>query len=36
MDTSFEHTVFDSVREKMKRVIRELEKPQEGLENFSR
>ena len=33
MDPVFEHSVFDSVREKVKRVIRQLEKPQEALEN---
>ena len=33
MDPIFEHTVFDSAREKMKRFIRLLEKSQEPLEN---
>ena len=33
MDPIFEHPVFDSAREKMKHVIRQLEKPQEALEN---
>ena len=33
MDPNFEHPVFDSAREKMKRVIRQLEKPKEALEN---
>ena len=33
MDPIFEHGVFDSVREKMKRFIRHLEKSQEALEN---
>ena len=33
MDPIFEHPVFDSAREKMKRVIRQLEKSQEALEN---
>ena len=33
MDPIFEHPVFDSAREKLKHVIRELEKPQEALEN---
>ena len=33
MDPIFEHPVLDSAREKMKRVIRQLEKPQEALEN---
>ena len=33
MDPIFEHTVFDSAREKVKRVMRQLEKSQETLEN---
>ena len=33
MDQIFEHPVFDSAKEKMKRVIRQLEKPQEVFEN---
>ena len=33
MDLIFEHSVFDSAREKMKRFIRQLEKSQEALEN---
>ena len=33
MDPIFEHPVFDSAREKMKRFIRQLEKSQEALEN---
>ena len=33
MDPIFEHPVFDSTREKTKRVIRQLEKPREALEN---
>ena len=33
MDPIFEHPVFDSAREKVKRVIRQLEKPREALEN---
>ena len=33
MDPIFEHPVFDSAREKVQRVIRRLEKPQEVLEN---
>ena len=33
MDPIFKHRVFDSAREKMKRVIRQLEKSQETLEN---
>ena len=33
MDPIFEHPVFDSAREKMKRFIRQLEKSQESLEN---
>ena len=33
MDPIFEHPAFDSAREKMKRVISQLEKPQEALEN---
>ena len=32
MDPIFEHLVFDSVREMVKRVIRQLKKPQEFLE----
>ena len=32
MDPIFEHPVFDSASEKVKRVIRQLEKPQETLE----
>ena len=31
MDRIFEHPVFDSAREKVKRVIRQLEKPQEDI-----
>ena len=34
MDGIFEHPVFDSDREKMKRFVRQLEKSQEALENF--
>ena len=34
MDPIFEHPVFDSAREKMKRFIRQLEKSQEALENL--
>ena len=34
MDPVFEHPVFDSAREKMKRFIRQLEKLQEVLENL--
>ena len=34
MDPIFEHPVFDSAREKMKRFIRQLEKLQEALENL--
>ena len=34
MDPIFEHPVFDSAREKMKRFIRQLEKLQEVLENL--
>ena len=33
MDPIFEHPVFDSAREKLKRGIRQLEKSQERLEN---
>ena len=33
MDPIFEHPVFDSVREKMERFIRQLEKSQEAFEN---
>ena len=33
MDPLFEHPAFDSARERLKRVIRHLEKPQEALEN---
>ena len=33
MDPIFEHPVFDSAREKLKRVIRQFKKPQEALEN---
>ena len=33
MDPIFEHPVFDSPREKMKRFIRQLEKSQEAFEN---
>ena len=33
MDPIFEHPVFDSAREKVKLVIRQLEKSQEALEN---
>ena len=33
MNPIFEHLVFDSAREKMKRFIRQLEKSQEALEN---
>ena len=33
MDPIFQHPVFDSATEKMKRFIRQLEKPQEALEN---
>ena len=36
MDPIFEHPVFDSAGEKMKRFIRQLEKPQEALENPGR
>ena len=32
-DPIFEHPVFDSAREKVKHVMRQLEKPQEALEN---
>ena len=31
VDRIFEHPVFDSAREKVKRVIRQLEKPQEDI-----
>ena len=34
MDPSFEHPVFDSAKEKMKRFLRQLEKPQKALENL--
>ena len=34
MDPNLKHPVFDSAREKMKRVIRELEKSQESFENL--
>ena len=34
MDPIFEHPVVDSAREKLKRVIRQLEDPQEALENY--
>ena len=34
MDSIFEHPVFDSAREKLKRVIRQLEKSQETFENL--
>ena len=33
VDPIFEHPVFGSARDKMKRFIRQLEKPQEALEN---
>ena len=33
MDPIFEHPVFDSAREKMKRFIKQTEKSQEALEN---
>ena len=33
MDQTFEHPVFDSARGKMKRFLRQLEKPQEIFEN---
>ena len=33
MDPIFEHPVFDSAREKMKRFIRQFEKSREALEN---
>ena len=33
MDPTFEHPVFDSARERMKRFIRQLEKLQEAFEN---
>ena len=32
MDPIFEHPVFDSAREKVKRLIRQLEKPHEALQ----
>ena len=32
MDPIFEHPVFDSARKKVKRIIKQLEKPQEALE----
>ena len=34
MDPIFEYTVFDSAREKIKRVIRQLEIPPKALENL--
>ena len=34
MDPIFEHPVFDSAREKMKRFIKQLEKSQETFENL--
>ena len=34
MDPIFEHPVFDSAREKVKRAIRQLEKPPAALENL--
>ena len=34
MDPIFEHPVFDSTKEKMKRFIRQLKKSQEALENW--
>ena len=34
MDPTFEHPVFDSAREKVKGVTRQLEKPQEAFENL--
>ena len=33
MDPIFEHPVFDSAREKVKRLIRQLEKPHEAIQN---
>ena len=33
MEPNFQHPVFDSAKEKVKRVIRQLEKPQEAPEN---
>ena len=33
MDPIFKHPIFDSAREKVKRVMRQLGKPQEALEN---
>ena len=33
MDQTFEHPVFDSARKKMKRFLRQLEKPQETFES---
>ena len=33
MDPIFEHPIFDSAREKMKRFIRQIEKSQEAFEN---
>ena len=33
MDLIFEHSVFDSARDKMKRFIKQLEKSQEAFEN---
>ena len=33
MDPTFEHPVFDSAREKVKPVIKQLEKPWGSLEN---
>ena len=35
MDLIFEHSVFDSAREKVKRFMRQLEKPQQAHENLS-
>ena len=34
MDPIFEHPVFDSARKKVKRIIKQLEKPQEALEDL--
>ena len=34
MDPIFQHPVFDSAREKVNRVIKQLEKPQEALEDL--
>ena len=34
MDPIFEHPVFDSARERMKRFLRQLEKSQEAFENW--